>query len=80
MNIRGSLTAAMGSMALNLALVMILVQGAGAATPAARHEVAAEPATVVVMHGVDDHKDATQHCRSSLRTRALVAVLLGMIV
>ena len=79
MNIRGRVSAAMGSMALNLALVLVLSQGAGAATPAARQEVAAEPATVVV-HGVDDHKDATQRCRSSLRTRALVAVLLGMIV
>jgi hypothetical protein len=79
MNIREKITAATGSIVLNLALALVLGQGAGAATPAAMQEVKAAPPTAVA-YGVENHEHATQHCRSSLRTRALVAVLLGMIV
>ena len=82
MNIRGKVTAAAGSMALNVALVLMLSQGAGAATPASERaamEWTAEPAHVVV-YQVSDRNTAQEHCQSRARTRAIIAVILGMIV
>ena len=78
MNIRGRITAAAGSMALNVALVLVLSQAAGAATPAAI-KPAEQPDSAVVVQ-VADRKIDQQHCESRLRTRALVALILGMIV
>lgn len=78
MNIRGRITAAAGSMALNVALVMVLGQAAGAATPSAMRP--AEQSESVVVVQMSDQKKAQPHCESKLRTRALVAVIIGMIV
>ena len=83
MNNRGKITAATGSMVLNVALVLLMSQGlmsgdARASTQAMR-ETAPEPVAVAV-HRMDGHPDAAQHCRSAARTRAWLAVLLGMIV
>lgn len=78
MNVREKITAAAGSIALNLALVLVLSQGARAATPSAMAP-AEEPHHVLVYRTVDrDH--AQEHCESSRRTREIVAVILAMIV
>ena len=87
MNVRGKLTAAAGSMALNVLVLLLLGQAAGAATPASERTVQertanewiAQPAHVVVYQD-SDRNTAREHCRSSARTRAIVAVILGMIV
>ena len=78
MNIRAKITAAAGTMALNLALALVLGQAAGAATPSAMRPVE-RPGNVVVIQAADQ-KGAGQHCERRLRTRALVAVILAMIV
>ena len=78
MNIREKITAAAGSMTLNVALVLALGQGAGAATPAA-HGWGEQPSHVVVQEA-SDRDTAQEHCRSRAHTRAIVALILGMIV
>lgn len=78
MNIRGRIAAVAGSMTLNALLLLALGQGAGAATPAARGWTA-QPAQVVV-HEAPDHNTASEHCHSRARTRAIVALIMGMIV
>jgi hypothetical protein len=65
-------------MALNLALVLVLGQAAGAATPSAM-KPAEQPESVLIVQTIDQKK-VQPRCESKLRTRALVAVILGMIV
>lgn len=79
MNVREKITAAAGSMALNVALVLLLAQAAGAATPSAK-QPAAEPQGSLVVVQVADQGSAPARCEARLRTRALVAVILAMIV
>jgi len=78
MNTYGRVTAAVGSLILNVAVALILSQGAEAATPNAY-----QPATGTVNHPqvltVKLH-GAEARCSSRLRTRTIVAVILGIIV
>jgi hypothetical protein len=78
MNVYRKFTAAVGSVALNVVLALILTQGAGAAIPATNgsvqgaHSYAAHP-------GADQYPSHAQ-CVAGLRARAVIAVLLGLIV
>ena len=78
MNTHGRITAAVGSVALNVALALILSQGAGAATPSTNEPVPA-PRSHVVYQGVD-HRASDGHCASEFRARAIIAVLLAFVV
>jgi hypothetical protein len=78
MNMRERITAAAGSITLNVLVLLVLGQAAGAATPSAMKPVE-QPERVVAVQTADQTK-AQAHCESRLRTRALVAVILGMIV
>ena len=78
MNTYRRFTAAAGSAALNVVLVLILSQGAAAATPATK-----EPAAAPQSHTIDqgaDHHDSNERCVARLRTRAIIAMLLAMVV
>jgi hypothetical protein len=78
MNTYGRVTAAVGSVVLNFALALILSQGAEAATAPA-NKLAANPAGHTHEMVVKAH-NADAHCASRLRTRTIVAVILGIIV
>ena len=78
MNTYGRVTAAFGSVVLNVALALVLSQGAVAATPPT-DKLAANPAMhahMVTMH----HQASENRCTARLRTRTIVAVILGIIV
>jgi hypothetical protein len=74
----GKVTAAVGSIALNVLLTLVLSRGAEAATsPAVK--LAANPA--VHTHELIGYRhDPDARCGSRLRTRTIVAVILGIIV
>jgi uroporphyrinogen-III synthase len=78
MNTRGKVTAAAASIALNVALVLGMSQGAPAAAADAS-QAPAETRTVIVYRS-GSHDEMQEHCEARLRTRALVAVILAMIV
>jgi hypothetical protein len=78
MNTYGRVTAAVGSVILNVALALILSQGADAATPTTDRP-AASPVSYPHQHVVKVHA-ADPRCGSRLRTRTIVAVILGIIV
>jgi len=78
MNAHGRLTAAIGSVALNVVLALILAQQAGAATPAA-DKSEREWSSYVISVG-DDHHPAQERCVKGMRSRAMLAVLLALIV
>jgi hypothetical protein len=78
MNAYGKVTAAIGSIALNVLLTLILSQGAEAATPPAE-KLAPNPA--VHTHELAAYRhDSDARCVSRLRARTIVAVILGIIV
>jgi hypothetical protein len=78
MNTYGKVTAAFGSVVLNVALALVLSQGAAAATPPAE-KLAASPA--MHTHVLTTHHQASENrCTARLRTRTIVAVILGIIV
>jgi hypothetical protein len=72
------LYAALGSVALNLAVGLVLAQSAGAAVPA-MSERQAEPRHHVIQVSAVAH-DANEHCLLRLRNRAITAVLLALMV
>jgi hypothetical protein len=78
MNTYGRVTAAVGSLILNVAVALILSQGAEAATPSANPpatSTVSQPHMITVnLHGTD------ARCSSRIRTRTIVAVILGIIV
>ena len=78
MNMYGRFTAAVGSVALNVALALILSQGARAATPST-NALAPAPESHAVHHRADHHA-ADGRCVAGLRARTIIAVLLGIIV
>ena len=78
MNTYGRVTAAVGSIILNIALALILSQGAEAAAPVA-DQITAKPVSHTHQILVK-LRTADAHCGSRLRTRTIVAVVLGMIV
>lgn len=75
MNIYGRFTAALGSVALNGALALLLAQGAGAATPRATGSVQSYTVSV----GDEQHR-SHEHCNGGMQSRAILAVLLALIV
>jgi hypothetical protein len=77
MNTYGRVTAAVGSVILNVALALILSQGAEAAVAPADKPAApvSHPHELVVKLRAADAR-----CGSRLRTRTIVAVILGIIV
>ena len=77
MNVHGRFTAAVGSVALNVVLTLIFTQAAGAAIPATNGS-AHDPHSYTVVLGADHPPQAP--CAARLRTRAIIAVLLGLIV
>jgi hypothetical protein len=88
MNLYGRFSAAVGSLALNVVLTLILTQGAGAAVPVstesmqqpqAYSESGQRPHTYTVSVGADRHPAKAQ-CAGGLRDRAILALLLGLIV
>jgi hypothetical protein len=78
MNTYGRFTAAVGSVALNVVLALILTQGAGAAVPATNVSVQGPHSYTVFLGG--DHRASHARCASGLRARTILAVLLGLIV
>ena len=79
MNAHGRLTAAVGSVALNVVLALILAQQAGAATPAADKSEQARPSYEISVS--DEHHAAQEkRCATGMRSRAMLAVLLALIV
>ena len=78
MNAYGKVTAAVGSVALNLVLTLILSQGAEAATPPAE-KLSPNPAGHTHELIANRH-DSDLRCVSRLRARTIVAVILGIIV
>jgi hypothetical protein len=89
MNVYGRFTAAVGSLALNGVLTLILTQAAGAAVPATTESMPHPPSygesvqsphtSYTVTVGADHHSSKAQ-CAERLRNRAILAVLLGLIV
>jgi hypothetical protein len=78
MNAHGRLTAAVGSVALNVVLALIMAQQAGAATPVADKSEPEWPRYVISVG--DDHHPAQARCVTGMRSRAMLAVLLALIV
>jgi hypothetical protein len=78
MNTYGRFTAAVGSVALNAVLALILTQGAGAAVPATNASTKG-PHSYTVYLGTDDHPSHAR-CASGVRTRTIIAVVLALIV
>jgi len=78
MNVYGRFTAAVGSVALNVVLALILTQVAGAAVPGTSGSVQG-PHLYTVYGGGDQHP-SHERCVSGLRARTIIAVLLGLIV
>lgn len=72
------LYAALGSVALNIAIGLVLTQSAGAAMPATG-ERPAEPRHHVIQVSAAAH-GANQHCVMRLRDRAIAAALLALMV
>ena len=70
--------AALGSVALNIALTLVLSQSAGAAVAAA-NEQQAEPRHHVIEVSVEAHA-ANKSCAMRRRDRAIAAVLLALMV
>ncbi len=88
MNVNGRFTAAVGSLALNVVLTLILSQSAGAAVPLATEsvqhpqtytETVHSPHSYTVSVGTDRHSSKAL-CAGGLRNRAILAVFLGLIV
>jgi hypothetical protein len=81
MNIYGRFNAAVGSVALNAALALVLAQGAVAAAevPAPARSGSAQAAHISAYSGAKQLL-AHQRCASGLRTRTIIAVVLGLIV
>jgi len=78
MNTYGRLTAAVGSVVLNVMLALMLSQGAGAAVPATNATMRSAHSYTVVVGA--DHRASHERCASGLRARTILAVLLGLIV
>ena len=78
MNIWRKCTAAVVSVALNVALALVLSQGAGAATPSATHQ-APDQQSRTVYHGTGIQV-VEAPCGARIQTRAIIAVLLAIIV
>jgi hypothetical protein len=78
MNTSGRVTAAVGSVVLNVALALVLSQGAAAATPPADKLAAGASGHthMIAAH----HQSSDNRCAARLRTRTIVAVILGIIV
>jgi hypothetical protein len=74
----GRFTAAVGSVALNVLLALVLTQGAGAAVPATNISVQSAHSYTVSVGG--NHRSSHERCASGLRARTILAVLLGLIV
>jgi hypothetical protein len=70
--------AALGSVALNVAVGLVLTQSASAAVPA-MSERQAEPQHQVIQVSAKVH-GADKHCAMRLRNRAITAVLLALMV
>jgi hypothetical protein len=79
MNVYGRFTAAVGSIALNVALALLVAQGAGAAVPAMQ-EQPRDPQTTAVSATADHPAAAHEHCTRGLRAREILAVLLALVV
>ena len=78
MSTYGRFTAAIGSILLNVMVAVVLTQAAGAAIPATGAPVPnSRPHAVYV--SADRHA-ANAHCTSGIRTRAIIAVVLALIV
>jgi hypothetical protein len=73
------LTAAVGSVVLNVVLALILSQQAGAATPAADKSEQARQ-TYEISVGDEHHPAQQKRCVTGIRSRAILAVLLALIV
>jgi hypothetical protein len=78
MNTYGRFTAAVGSVALNIVLALILAQGAGAAIPATNESVQGTHSYTVFLGA--DNQPARERCVAGLRARAIIAVVLALIV
>jgi hypothetical protein len=70
--------AALGSVALNVAVGLVLAQSAGAAVPA-MSERQAEPQHQVIQVSAEA-QGVNKHCVMRLRNRAITAVLLALMV
>ena len=87
MNTYRRFAAAVGSVALNAALALMLTQGAGAAAvanqtvhDAHRYADATQVSHTYTIVAGTDHHVPTERCGRVLRSRAMVAVLLSLIV
>ena len=78
MNRYGRFTAAVGSIALNVALALLLTQAAGAAIPATDRSEQG-PRTFTVFLGADQHP-VHERCVAGIRDRAIIAVVLALIL
>jgi hypothetical protein len=78
MNIWRRCTAAVVSVALNVALALVLSQGAGAATPPTNHQAPGLHSRTVHQRAGIQVVEAP--CVARIQTRAIIAVLLAIVV
>jgi hypothetical protein len=79
MSTYGRFTAAAGSLALNVLVALVLSQAAGAAAvPAA--DASVQGSHTYTVHVGTDRAVAHEKCTGGIRTRAIIAVVLGLIV
>ena len=78
MSMHERIYAALGSVALNVAIGLVLAQSASATVPAS-NERQAEPRHHVIQVSAEAH-GANKHCVMRLRNRAIAAALLALMV
>jgi hypothetical protein len=78
MSTYGKFTAATGSIVLNVVVALALAQAAGAAMPAS--EAAIRNSHAYTIEVGTDQPRGHDHCALRIRTRAIVAVVLALIV
>ena len=78
MKLHGRFTAAVGSVALNVVLALILTQQAGATVPTTGPRGQDLQSYTVTLGA--DHHPAQQRCARAIRSRAMLAVVLGLLV
>ena len=78
MKLHGRFAAAIGSVALNVVLALMLTRQAGA-TSSTTDGTGQTPQTYTVTLSADHHH-AQQRCANAIRSRAILAVVLGLLV
>lgn len=78
MSTYGRFTAAAGSLVLNVVVALVLTQAAGAATPPA--DASVQGSHTYTVYVGNELPASHEICAGGIRTRAIIAVVLGLIV